>query len=104
MENDEFLKRILRLVAKYEFEDEVYWNTDLQFYVKCLNLHLVGFPSRERITEKNIELLEECLELATYDGVALFLCKVVGHKPAPWYRKHIDQNNMKYFDEIEDNL
>jgi len=87
------LNRLLKIFAEHDFQDCIYWNSDLEFFVNCSDLFAWGCADLEPIeNDSDIDLLAECLQECPSDGLELFCARK---------RKMRPQGAMyKYFDEI----
>lgn len=94
----DFLVRLLKLIAKYEIQDEITWHGDLSFRAYIGGLHFPGsYHTMVTITEDNIDRLEQCLGKTILSGVALFICEEIKKAPHPNYFKTIPVQDQPFF-------
>ena len=84
-----FIDRLLRLLAEYDYCDQVSWGEDLRFCVNCNDLFFWATADGEWITPENIDVLEQCFRdckaaspvVGTVYAGELFACRVRNMRP-----------------------
>lgn len=94
------IEKILKLVAKYDCQEMIYWNEDLEFSVNCNDLFYWGCSDEEEIVEDDLEEFERALEDADYLGPYLFAARKRGMRVQGAFYNVLIPDNLKYlFDE-----
>lgn len=95
---NENLKRLLKIAAKYEFTDLMYWNPSLDFYINCNDMFAWGCADLESISsDSDLDLLEDSCKDAhelnadfAYQGAYLYICRRRKMRPQGAFYKHIE--------------
>lgn len=104
--SDEQIKRLLKVFAKYEQCDSLYWTEELIFYVNCGDLFAWACADAEEIqTDADIDLLEQCgkeLEMAapisgTVQMDTLYACRRRNMLPQPCVFAKLDDEIKPLF-------
>lgn len=108
---DPFILRILKIIAKYEDFEQIWWRVDgeyapVTFIVNCNDLFYWACSDAESITIDNIDILEQSyVDSANTDkhgecwGSLLFCCRVRKMRPQTPYYKSIPTPLWPLFNE-----
>lgn len=109
--NDTEIRRLLKLVEKYEIEDRVHWDRTLTFYIICNDFFHWGCADGENIeTTEDMDLLENCMKEIKYHikdpmdftwentATLLYCAKKRGTRPQGAYYQYISERYWDLFD------
>ena len=71
----DFISDLLIISSKYDMMEELYWTTDLQFYINCNDVFLWGSADAEDVTLKSLNVLEQSYIDAEFDGAYLYCAR-----------------------------
>lgn len=77
----DFILRVLKLAADYDFESELGWTPELEFFIHCPDFFHWGSADVEPITEDDLALLERSAKDDDVDGPLLFCARKRGMRP-----------------------
>lgn len=99
----DFYERLTNIICDHDLNEDVFWNRidgKIRIYTNSSDLFWWAYADCVEITEENIELLEQSLQLCKSSlGVELFACRMKKMRPQGAYYKYIPKELKKYFDE-----
>lgn len=105
--NFSFIERVLRIVTLADYTSELWWkvnnNNELEFYIKCSDVFCWGTADLEKITEDNIDLLEDSLNEHEIYGDVLFCARVRKKRPqGAFYRELKEENDNELIKKLNE--
>ncbi len=98
-----FTEKVLKLVAKYDITQELYWNEDLKFWIICNDFFFWGSADGEDINNReDLELLEQSLRDSKYSGALLYCARKRKMRPQGAYYTYIDKEDWGLFNDCGD--
>ena len=95
-------EKIMQRVSKVDMEGEIWWNTDLEVFVKCSDLFYWGASDCEPLTVEDLPLFESsivaCEPIPNW-GDALYCCRKRKERPQGIQYQIIDRELWPLFDE-----
>lgn len=83
-------QELLRVIAKHECHDEIWWNEELQFYVNCNDVFGWACADAEDIsTDEDIALLDRSLTESKTHGALLYCARRRKERPQGALYKHL---------------
>lgn len=94
----DFLEQVLRLAAKHELWDELYWNENAEFNILCSDVFCPGSDCEMIETEADLELLEKSMIDGGWDGALLYCARRRGVKIPERNKKYLEEKNWHLFE------
>ena len=95
----EFVKKLLSYISEHYMCDEVWWDTDLHFFIKIDDNAFNNTNDMEEITEEDFQILEKAVMDSVMDGALLYCARKRKMRPNKLYYRHIVKPNRHLFDE-----
>ena len=95
----ESIFKVLKLIAENDLYDEIYWDTDFNFYVLCNDLFYWATSDGEAITDDSVEEIEKAIKdtnLAVWSW--LYSCRLRKMRPQGGAYAYIDKIYWPLFD------
>ncbi len=100
--HNEFIPKLLALTAKYEVNEELTWDENLNFFVTCSDCFFHAADA-EPITENDLMYLENALIDANKDGMLLYCARKLQLQPLTKTYLYINKINHHLFKCLQEN-
>lgn len=99
MDKDSFIKQVLLLAVEFDIYDEIFWDSELDFFVKCSDVFYWGTADLEEITPESIDVLRKALTDTKYDGCILYCARQRKMRPQGAMYEYLESESWHLFNE-----